>query len=83
LLQGVAAQPEDEPQELSELYRRALELIRGDFEARTWRAFWMVAVDGVPTAEAAGELGLSTASVRQAKSRVLRRLKDELGEFIA
>ena len=34
-------------------------------------------------AEVAAELGLSPNGVRQAKSRVLRRLKEELGELIA
>jgi RNA polymerase sigma-70 factor (ECF subfamily) len=34
-------------------------------------------------ADVAVELGISPNSVRQAKSRVLRRLKEELGELIA
>ena len=60
---------------------RALELIRGEFEERTWRAFWLTAVeDRVPT-DVAIELGMSPGAVRVAKSRVLRRLRDELGEI--
>jgi hypothetical protein len=34
-------------------------------------------------ADVAAELGLGPNSVRQAKSRILRRLKEELGELIA
>ena len=73
---------DDDPQQLSDLYRRALELVRSEFEGRTWQAFWRVAVDGETTDAVARALGLSTASVRQAKSRVLRRLRQELGDLI-
>jgi RNA polymerase sigma-70 factor (ECF subfamily) len=52
-----------------------LERIRGDFEPRTWQAFEMVALQGVPAAEAAGRLGLTTNAVFIAKSRVLTRLR--------
>jgi RNA polymerase sigma-70 factor (ECF subfamily) len=64
-----------------ELLRRALELIRADFTERTWRAFWLVAVDGRTPAEAAAELSMSAGAVRVAKSRVLQRLRQELGDL--
>lgn len=63
----------------SQLTRRAIALIRNDFEPQTWTAFWRTVIDGVSTREVSLELGLSTASVRQAKSRVLRCLRNELG----
>ncbi|MFO0957483.1 MAG: sigma-70 family RNA polymerase sigma factor [Isosphaeraceae bacterium] len=72
----------DPPEEDPSLYRRALELVRDEFEPATWRAFWRVAVDGLTATEAAAELGMSPAAVRQSKSRVLRRLRDELGELL-
>jgi len=81
----VEPEPPDDPDpasEVNELYRQALEQVRGEFEERTWRAFVRTAVDGRNAAEAAAELGLSAAAVRQAKSRVLRRLREELGELI-
>jgi RNA polymerase sigma-70 factor, ECF subfamily len=77
--------PEDEPEsdagtEPSRgLLHRALELVRGGFEETTWQAFWQTAVDGRPPADVAAALGLGLASVYQAKSRVLRRLREELG----
>jgi RNA polymerase sigma-70 factor (ECF subfamily) len=74
--------PDDSAKQLSDLYHRALELIRGEFEERTWRAFWRVAVEGHTPAEVAGELGVTPAAIRKAKSRVLRRLKEEAGELI-
>jgi RNA polymerase sigma-70 factor, ECF subfamily len=73
---------DDPPAEVNELYRRTLEQVRGEFEERTWRAFLRTAVDGRSAADAAAELDLSSAAVRQAKSRVLRRLRQELGELI-
>jgi RNA polymerase sigma-70 factor (ECF subfamily) len=60
---------------------RALELLRGEFGPQTWQAFWRTAVDGQPAPAVAAELNMSPAAVRQAKSRVLRRLKEELGEL--
>jgi RNA polymerase sigma-70 factor (ECF subfamily) len=72
--------PADDPAELRGLYRRALELVRGEFEAKTWQAFWRVTVDGVPTAVVSQELELSTSAVRMAKSRILRRLREEIGD---
>jgi RNA polymerase sigma-70 factor (ECF subfamily) len=69
--------------EVASLYRRALEQVRSQFEERTWQAFWKVAMEDKTPADVAAELGLSVTSVRQAKSRVLRRLKEELGELIA
>ena len=59
------------------LYRRALALIQRDFEERTWRAFWAVVIDGRGAAEIALDLGLPVNAVYLAKSRVLRRLREE------
>ena len=76
-----AADEDDPPSELTALLRRALELVRGDFEPATWRAFLLTAVDGRAAPDAAAELGLTPAAVRQAKARVLRRLRQELAEL--
>ena len=66
---------------MSGLYRRALELIRDEFEERTWQAFWLSAVEG-REAPAAAELGMSPVAARIAKSRVLARLRAEAEELI-
>jgi RNA polymerase sigma-70 factor, ECF subfamily len=70
-----------EPEERG-LFLRALGLIRGDFEERTWQAFWRTAVDGRPPRDVADELGMSPGAVRVAKSRVLHRLREELGDLL-
>lgn len=64
------------------LYQQALDLIRTDFEAPTWRAFWLTAVEGKSAAQAATELGLTLNAVYLAKSRVLRRLREEFADFL-
>jgi RNA polymerase sigma-70 factor (ECF subfamily) len=58
--------------------RRALELMQSDFEPATWRACWEYAIEGRPAAEVAAELGLTVNAVHLAKSRVFRRLREEL-----
>jgi RNA polymerase sigma-70 factor (ECF subfamily) len=77
------ADADDPPDQLSGLYHRALELVRSEFEERTWQAFWRAAVDGHTPADIAADMGVSAAAVRKAKSRVLRRLKEEVGDIIA
>ncbi len=66
--------------EVRMLYHRAMDLIRQDFQPQTWQAFWLCVVEEQPTDEVARELGLSANNVRQARSRVLRRLRAELGD---
>ncbi len=79
LLTGVPVdEPASEPAETSNLIHRALEMIRRDFEPRTWTAFWRTAVEGCAAGDVAAELHLSVDAVYQAKSRVLRRLREEL-----
>jgi RNA polymerase sigma-70 factor (ECF subfamily) len=62
------------------LFRRALEMIRSDFKDQTWQAFWRVVVDGRTAPEVAAELGMRPGTVRVAKSRVLKRLRKQLGD---
>ncbi|MHC4180290.1 MAG: RNA polymerase sigma factor [Planctomycetota bacterium] len=64
------------------LSRRALDLVRAEFENRTWEAFWRTAVDGQCPADVAEDLGMSVNAVYKAKSRVLRRLRRELGDLL-
>jgi RNA polymerase sigma-70 factor (ECF subfamily) len=73
---------EENSAELGRLYLRALELLRGEFEERTWQAFWLTTVDDRAAAAVAEELGTTANNVRQAKSRVLRRLRQEVGDLL-
>jgi RNA polymerase sigma-70 factor, ECF subfamily len=60
------------------LVGRALEIMRTDFQPSTWQACWQFVACGRPAAEVAAELGLTVKAVYLAKSRVLRRLRQEL-----
>jgi RNA polymerase sigma-70 factor (ECF subfamily) len=62
----------------TQFVRRALDVVRAEFEPRTWEAFWRIAIDGQSPAETAAAMQLSLSAVYQAKSRVLRRLRREL-----
>ena len=67
------------PETPGSLYRRGLELIQSEFTGQTWKAFWRVVVDDCKAAEVADELKMSVNAVYLSKSRVLRRLREELG----
>jgi RNA polymerase sigma-70 factor (ECF subfamily) len=62
------------------LFARALNLVRHDFEQQTWTAFWQTAVEGRSVQDVAADLAMSPGAVRVAKCRVLRRLREELGD---
>ena len=61
--------------ETAGVIHRALDVIRGDFQEQTWLAFVRTAVDGRSAPEVAAELGMTKRAVRQAKYRVLQRLR--------
>jgi RNA polymerase sigma-70 factor (ECF subfamily) len=60
------------------LVQRALKVMEVEFQPATWKACWETVVAGRPAAEIATELGITTNAVYLAKSRVLRRLHQEL-----
>jgi RNA polymerase sigma-70 factor (ECF subfamily) len=66
-------------QEINTLRLRALEMVRADFEERTWQMFWRVTVEGHEAKDVAHDLGVSPSAVRLAKSRVLRRIREQMG----
>jgi RNA polymerase sigma-70 factor (ECF subfamily) len=73
----------EEAQRLAEqaLFYRGLEKIQRHFDPQTWQAFWRVVVEGATASEAGEALGMRPGTVRVAKSRVLQRLRRELGDI--
>lgn len=57
---------------------RAIQLVRGEFEGRTWDAFWRMTIEERSAQEVAQELGMTANAVYVARSRILRRLRDLL-----
>lgn len=74
---GHAEEPELE-RSRNRVIRRALDLIRGDFSEQTWTAFVRTSLQGESCQGVAAELGMTANAVRQARFRVLRRLRQEL-----
>jgi len=72
----------DEEGEARQLLRVALEQIRARVHPQTWQAFWKVVVEGKTPEEVGEELAMRPGTVRVAKSRVLSRLRSELGEIL-
>jgi RNA polymerase sigma-70 factor, ECF subfamily len=72
--------PPASKEEGRDLIRRAIELVKNDVQVNTWQAFWLVTVEGLSAQEAAERLGIGVGSVYTAKSRVLSRLREVLGD---
>ena len=64
------------------LAERILQLIEKDFLPSTWQAFRRIVLDGGKPVDVAAELGLSVNAVLLAKSRVLRRARQEIDGLI-
>ncbi len=71
---------ESERLEFTQLLHRGLAQVESEFEPKSWQAFWRCTVDGQSVAIVAEQLGLSPAAVRQHRARVLRRLRQQLGD---
>ncbi len=61
-----------------ELFRHVSEIVRHEFHASTWQAFWQTSVDGLPAHAVSQRLGISIGSVYIARSRVMARLQRAL-----
>jgi RNA polymerase sigma-70 factor (ECF subfamily) len=59
----------------------ALRRIRPRFEASSWRVFERVWLEHRAAAEVADELAMSIEAVYMAKSRILRRLQEEVEDI--
>lgn len=65
-------------QDQDEVLHGTLRIVQTDFARHTWQAFWKVTVEGRRPVDVAKELGMSRSAVYTAKSRVLRRVREEL-----
>ncbi len=63
------------------LVQEALRALQGEFPATTWKAFQLL-MAGRSASEVAAELGVRVGTVYAAKSRVLSRLRGELGGLL-
>lgn len=56
----------------------AVRQVQNDFGEQTWQVFWRVIVHGEAPAQVALDLSISPEAARQAKFRVLKRMREEL-----
>ncbi len=73
---------EDHRDETAIIVQGALKIIRDEFTEKTWQAFQRTAIHGDRCIDVANDLEMTPNAVTKAKSRVLKRLRKELGEFI-
>ena len=57
------------------------EMVRGDVEPDTWRAFEMTVVENRSIDEAAVELDKPVGTIYAARSRIMRRLREAVREL--
>lgn len=72
----------DDDAPAAEIIRRGIDLIRDEFEERTWTAFVKTAVESKSTKDVAEALGMSVGAVYVARSRVTKRLREELDGLV-
>ena len=60
-----------------ELLERAMQVVQAQVAAHNWEAFRLTAVEGLPAAEAARQLGMQVARVYAARSHIQQRLQQE------
>lgn len=77
-LYGDSGPPADDK---SLLAMQLLDQLRGEFGPSALTAFWRMVVDGHAAADIARDLAITPKAVRQAKFRVLQRLRKELKEL--
>ena len=65
-------------QYLREKYHRAAATVQADVDAVTWRSFELSVVEGRPCIEVAELLGKPIGTIYAARSRVMRRLRDQV-----
>jgi RNA polymerase sigma-70 factor, ECF subfamily len=63
--------------------QKLMAVVQPDFSSTTWEAFRRFGVDSAPAWRVAEELSLSENAVILAKSRVLKRLREEAGGLLA
>lgn len=86
--QQLQAQPDESSnpyalrEEMTEVYRRALQILKQDFSDNVVKAFLRFEIDNVPASEVADELGMTRDAVYAAKKRVLKRLREELSGLL-
>jgi RNA polymerase sigma factor (sigma-70 family) len=60
------------------LFHLAAERIKSEFQQKTWKAFWMSSVEARDAGEVAETLSMTIGAIYIARSRVIKRLREEV-----
>lgn len=74
--------PDERPEsedDVTDLHLRALAGLQCQFKPTTWTAFWRVVVEGDAASDVAEDLQITVWAVYKARTRVLTKLRAELG----
>jgi RNA polymerase sigma factor (sigma-70 family) len=63
------------------LFHKVAQLIRPEFQPKTWDAFWKTTVEGMEVSDVSARLSMSAGAVYIARSRVLARLRSEVSRL--
>jgi RNA polymerase sigma-70 factor (ECF subfamily) len=62
--------------------KQAFEMIRGEFDERTWKIYTRFKIDNVPAKEVAVEFGTTDGNVRLIAFRVRKRISTDFGGLV-
>lgn len=65
-----------------QVFQWAAGQVRTEFHRETWDAFWRTAVDGQSIEATAAATGRSVGAIYAARSRVMRRLREQVAEYL-
>ena len=68
-------------EQLQALMRRAMEQVKSEFEEKTWAIFIRSTIDLIDSQLVAEQFGVTAATVRKTRSRIMRRLRQQLGDM--
>ena len=79
LIEQLPDERPETPADVTDLHLRALEGLQCNFNEATWTAFWRVVVEGDAAKDVSEDLGITVWAVYKAKTRVMAKLRAELG----
>ena len=71
----------EESEYRDEVFRWACARVKTTVKVQNWQAFWDTAVLGRPVTDVAEDLELPRGAVYVARSRVIKKLRDEISQF--
>ncbi|QDT11852.1 sigma-70 family RNA polymerase sigma factor [Planctomycetes bacterium K23_9] len=64
-----------------EVFHWAADIVKKEFSMSAWNVFWATTVENRSIADVAGELDQSTGAIYSCRSRIMRRLKQQVCQF--